>query len=207
MLNPLQLQINSILTELPEARDFALAGGAALILRRDVDRLTRDLDYFATEPGQVDRLRPSAIAALSGAGLTIIEEQVAAGFVRLTVANGESETGVDLASDARLFPAEPSPYGPILSAEELAVDKVLAVFGRAEARDFIDLTALEPRFGLASLCTLAIEKDAGFSAELLRGAIKRFERLQRDEFDVDDDTFRSVAEAVLRWCDILDEET
>src|SRR4051812_25903101 len=54
---------------------------------------------------------------------------------------------VDIAADARLLPADRSALGLLLSVEELAVDKVLAVFGRAEARDFLDLAALEPRFG------------------------------------------------------------
>lgn len=103
-----------------------------MIVRGDVDRLTRDLDFFAIEPELVDRLLPVFEAALRGAGLAVVEDQVATGFARLTVTAGSEQTGVDLAADARLLPVEPSQYGPVLSAEELAVDKVLAVFGRAE---------------------------------------------------------------------------
>src|SRR5437868_4140343 len=47
---------------------------------------------------------------------------------------------------------------PMLSGEELAVDKVLAVFGRAEARHFVDLAAVEPRYGLDRLFRLAAER-------------------------------------------------
>jgi hypothetical protein len=43
------------------------------------------------------------------------------------------------------------------------VDKVLALFGRAEARDLVDLTAVEPRYGLGRLCRLAAEKDPGLT--------------------------------------------
>ena len=139
-----------------------MAGGAALIVRGDVDRLTRDLDFFTVEPNTVDVLLPAFEAAARKAGLTVVEEQAAHGFARLVVSDGTDQTGVDLASDARLFASEPSELGRILSAEELAVDKVLAVFGRAEARDFVDLAALEPRFGLAHLCELAGRKDTGF---------------------------------------------
>jgi len=133
-----------------------------LIVRGDVDRLTRDLDFFTVEPNTVDVLLPAFEAAARKAGLTVVEEQAAHGFARLVVSDGTDQTGVDLASDARLFASEPSELGRILSAEELAVDKVLAVFGRAEARDFVDLAALEPRFGLAHLCELAGRKDTGF---------------------------------------------
>src|SRR6202035_4835097 len=47
-------------------------------------------------------------------------------------------TEVDLGADAMLLPVERGELGPILAGEELAVDKILAVFGRAEARDFVD---------------------------------------------------------------------
>ena len=90
--------------------------------------------------------------------------QVNPGFVRLIVSDGDERTELDLAADARLFPAEPGRLAPTLTGEELAVDKVLAVFGRAEARDFADLMALEPRYGLDRLCELAAEKDLGFDA-------------------------------------------
>lgn len=68
------------------------------------------------------------------------------GFARLIVESGDDRTEVDLAADARLFPAEPGQPAPLLSGQELAVDKVLAVFGRAEARDFVDLMAVESRY-------------------------------------------------------------
>ncbi len=42
------------------------------------------------------------------------------------------------------------------------MDKVLAVFGRAEARDFMDLMAIEGQFGLDRLFLVAAEKDPGF---------------------------------------------
>lgn len=199
MLSPLQQKVARLLQGLPEAEDFVLAGGAALIVHGDVDRLTRDLDFFTVEPNAVDSLLPAFEAAARKAGLALIEEQVAHGFARLVVSDGTDQTGVDLASDARLFAPEPSELGLILSAEELAVDKVLAVFGRAEARDFVDLAALEPRFGLAHLCELAERKDTGFRRPVLAEMLDRFDRLDRDEFDVDDTTFASIVVLVRQW--------
>lgn len=199
MLSALQLEVARLLQGLPEAEDFVLAGGAALIMHGDVDRLTRDLDFFTVEPDAVDRLLPAFEAAVRDAGLELTEQQVAHGFARLVVSDGTNQTGVDLASDARLLPAEPSELGLILSAEELAVDKVLAVFGRAEARDFVDLAALEPRFGLSHLCELAERKDGGFQRSVFAEMLDRFDRLDRDEFDVADATFASIVDSVRRW--------
>ena len=44
-----------IIGKLPEAELFALAGGGALIVRGDVDRQTRDLDFFGPDAAGVDR--------------------------------------------------------------------------------------------------------------------------------------------------------
>ena len=50
--------------------------------------------------------------------------------------------------------------GPTLSAEELGADKLLALFDRAQARDFVDVAALVDRFGHGRLCELASETAA-----------------------------------------------
>ncbi len=164
-----------------------------------VDRLTRDLDYFATDPASVDRLLPVFEAAARAVGLTVTEERIAPGFARLVLSDGVDQTGVDLAADARLLPIEEGELGQVLSAEELAVDKVLAVFGRAEARDFIDLALIEPLFGLDHLCTLAASKDSGFQRSVFLSMLERFDRLGRDEFGVDDDLYEATVESVGRW--------
>ena len=61
MLSPLQQRIATIVAGLPEAEDFALAGGTALIVRGDVDRGTRDLDFFGLSRLAVDRLVPAVV--------------------------------------------------------------------------------------------------------------------------------------------------
>ena len=55
MLSPLQEQVGRIVAALPEADGFALAGGAALVVTRVVDRTTRDLDFFGPSAEDVDR--------------------------------------------------------------------------------------------------------------------------------------------------------
>jgi hypothetical protein len=76
---------------------------------------------------------------------------------------------------------------------------VLALFGRAEARDFVDLMALEPRYGLDRVCRLAAEKDRGFSPEVFAEMLARFQRLRRDEFELDDARYEQLGRDVARW--------
>lgn len=83
MLSPLQERVAAIVSGLPEAAEFALAGGAALITRGDVERQTEDLDFFATGPEAVGKLLPALDVALAEAGIEVERQQVAEGFVRL----------------------------------------------------------------------------------------------------------------------------
>lgn len=199
MLTPLQEQVARIIAGLAEAEGFALAGGAALIARGDVQRQTRDLDFFGLTPADVDRLVPAVDRALQEAGLVVNRIQQSSGFARLIVDSADESTELDLGADARLFPAEAANPAPTLSGEELAVDKVLAVFGRAEARDFVDLAAIEPRYGLERLFELAAEKDHGFTREMFAEMAGRFSRLRPDEFGLDPERYERLERKVLEW--------
>ena len=137
--------------------------------------------------------------ALRDAGLAVRHVQKNPGFARLIVESGNESTELDLGADARLFPAEPGRLAPTLSGEELAVDKVLAVFGRAEARDFVDLEAVEGRYGLDHLFELAAEKDRGFTPEMFGEMAGRFSRLRQDEFGLDAGQYEELERRVAAW--------
>lgn len=129
VLSPLQEQIAKIISGLDEAEGCALASGAALIARGDVRRQTRDLDFFGLTAAAVDRLVPAVDRALRAAGLVVHHVMEGSGFARLVVESADDRTEVDLATGARLFRAERGRLATMLSGEELAVDKVLALFG------------------------------------------------------------------------------
>ncbi len=67
VLTALQRRIATIIGELPEAAQFALAGGGALIARGDVEGETRDLDFFGPAPQDVNQLLPAVEQALQDA--------------------------------------------------------------------------------------------------------------------------------------------
>jgi len=78
----------------------------------------------------------------------------------------------------------------VLASKELAVDKVLAVFGRAEARDFVDLYALEQFFKLEDLFAFAAEKDRGFDLAVFADMAKRAAVLDPSEFNLKESEYR-----------------
>jgi hypothetical protein len=69
---------------------------------------------------------------------------------------------VEAAHDARIREAVQLSFGRVLHPDEVAADKTLALFGRAAARDLVDVAALSARYPLEWLCELTAEKDAGF---------------------------------------------
>ncbi len=97
------------------------------------------------------------------------------------------------------MPIERGELGPIPAGEELAVDKVLAVFGRAKARDFVDLSAVANCHVLEHLRGRALDKDRGFDPQVFREMLDRFGRLPWDELDLPDRGYERLLETIERW--------
>ncbi len=170
-----------------------------MIVRGDIDRRTQDLDFFGLQQSDVQRLLPAAENALEEAGFQVRRVREGTGFVRLAVERGSEVTEVDLAADARLFPLEVHSGLLLLNSTELAVDKVLAIFGRAEARDFVDLAAVIDQHGLEALFRLEAEKDPGFSIDVFSEMLQRFDRLRQDEFGIEASAYQPLAARVKSW--------
>ena len=67
--------------------------------------------------------------------------------------------------------------GPVLHPDDLAADKLLALWGRARPRDFYDVHALLNRYDSERLLQLAGAKDAGFTVATLLDALNAINRL------------------------------
>jgi hypothetical protein len=205
LLTPLQVRLAGIVTALPEADGFALAGAGGLLVHGLIDRTTRDLDYFtaAGDEAAVADLREALESALDDADLTHRRQRDLPTFVRIEVGDGDDRCEIDLAVDYRAQPVQASRYGPTLAVEELAANKVLALFDRAEARDFLDLVALTRRFELRSLLALASEKDTGLDLEGFRDALGSFERFTSADFGVSVPEYEHLRATVAGWRDDL----
>lgn len=200
MLSPLQARIAVVLARLPEAEGFALAGGAALIVHEVISRETRDLDFFTPSASDVGTVLPGFQQALAREGLTATAEQVLEGFARLTVTDGTETTTVDLASDYRLRPPVETAVGRVVAEDELAADKVLALAGRVEARDYLDVARLVERHGsFEALCRLAEQKDPGFRRWALADMLRHFDRIARDDFPLRDEDYETLRRRVADW--------
>lgn len=99
-------------------------------------------------------------------GLTVEMVHSGRAFARPVVSDDEFEPLVDLGYDSRPFAPVETELGLVVALDEPADDKTLAVFGRAEARDFVDLHALSDGYSLDQLIELAAAKDAGFDRDV-----------------------------------------
>jgi len=195
--------VASVVSGLAEGRELGLAGGAALIVWGISERATRDLDYFATSSETIDVLAPVVAQELRATGLDVQEIRSSPGFVRYQITDGSDTTELDLAWDYRMRALHQTEFGPVLDRDELAADKVLALYGRAEARDFVDVFRLRTYYTRDQLFALAFEKDRGFVAPAFAESLAQMERRDRIEFEVDDATYENLLDEFARWCAAL----
>jgi len=198
-LSPLQQRVVSIVASVPGAADLGLAGGAALLAWGVGERTTRDLDFFATRAETVDAFGPALERELRARGLHVEAVRSSPGFVRYEIRDGDETTELDLAWDYRMRPLQRTSLGLTLDRDELAADKVLALYGRAEARDFVDVFRLRAYYSRERLCDLAREKDHGFVENMFADTLARMERRDRIEFDVDDATLDQLRREFTDW--------
>jgi hypothetical protein len=201
-LSALQLRVLRLIRDrLPEAEGFVLAGGAALIVHGIVDRPTEDLDLFTTEPRDVPLAVHGLLRLVAEEGLTGTVIRSGTSFTRLVISDDDSgaQTLVDLAWDARLHEPEDSSAGPVLTVHELAADKALALFGRAEARDLVDVRALVDRLGGEAILQAAAEKDPGFDRYVFAQMLALADNRPDADFPLDPDELAELRRWARAW--------
>ncbi len=164
----------------PASAGFAVAGGAGLIARGLIARPTQDVDLFLLDT----RLSTVASAAFAfetamdqhGWSHTQVLDQEE--FIRLSIADGPDSLIIDLGRDSPGAEATgTTQLGPTLSPRDLAARKTLALFGRAEPRDFTDVHALAQRYGRDRLLQWATEDDPGFDPHVFAMMLATIDRL------------------------------
>jgi Nucleotidyl transferase AbiEii toxin, Type IV TA system len=179
-LTPLQIQATRLFFSLPASAGFAVAGGAGLIARGLIARPTQDVDLFLLDA------RLSTVAAAASAFENALDRHGWShsrvldqkDFIRLSIADGRDSLIIDLGRDSPAAePTGTTQLGPTLSPRDLAARKTLALFGRAEPRDFTDVQALALRYGRDRLLQWAAEDDPGFDPHVFAAMLATIDRL------------------------------
>lgn len=164
-----------------------LAGGAALNDLLLSARLSRDLDVFHDTLEALEATWWADRAALQNAGYSVQILRERAGYVEAEIAkNGESVL-MQWARDSafRFFPLLPhADFGLTLHPFDLATNKILALVGRVETRDWIDaLTCHRQVVPLGILAWAACGKDEGWNPQLILDEAARNSRTSREEWN------------------------
>ena len=203
-LSPFQHLVTRAFFDLPESRGFLLAGGGALLATGLTTRPTNDLDFFGSS--QLAPLREVVdgfIAHSERRGWSVTEIQFSNSFARLVVTDDKSLV-VDIAIDSpAIAPVHLSTAGPTFALDELAGRKLLALFDRAEARDFADIYALQTKFDKSTLLARAGELDDGFDVAMFAMMIRTIRRFAPEDFHPTEDEFPALVLFFSAWADEL----
>lgn len=162
-----------------------IAGGVALSVALDTSRLSRDLDVFHDTTEAVARSWDRDRTILEGAGYAVTPLRERPGYVEAAVTRQGRDVMMEWARDSafRFFPlVEDEELGLVLHPFDLATNKVLALVGRVEARDWIDVIACHERLQpLGYLAWAACGKDPGFTPSGILEQAQRSSRYTDDE--------------------------
>jgi hypothetical protein len=205
-LTPLQVNAARLFFSLPESVGFAVAGGAALIAQGLIHRPTMDVDLFLLDASvsEIAEAAASFEAVLEMHGWLHRRVIDQAEFIRLEVSNNHESLIIDLGRDSPAEePVEATDLGPTLSPRDLAARKTLALFGRAEARDFADVYDLAKRYGRDRLLSWAALDDAGFDKHVFAAMLTTIDRFGDEDLPVDPAKSPVVRAYFQDWADTL----
>lgn len=177
-LTPLQISILRLLAlRRKHAGESYVAGGVALNQALCASRLSRDIDLFHdTDEALVESWKADQ-HALRTAGYAVETIREAPTFIEAGVLKDDDAVLIQWVRDSafRFFPLiEDDLLGLTLHPLDLAANKVLAMAGRLEPRDWVDLLACHTAIQhLAYLTWAACGKDPGFSPEFILDAAAR----------------------------------
>ncbi len=163
-----------------------LAGGAGIHLSPNSKRYSNDLDYFQDTETRVAEAFADNRELLNEKGFEVSIEMNQPGYIRAVVSQDDNSTKMEWAHDSawRFMPTFKSEsVGYQLHPIDLAVNKILALAGRDEPRDYLDIHYLhEQTLSLGALIWAACGKDPGFSPGSLLELLKRRGKYRPEDF-------------------------
>lgn len=210
-LTPIQRDVCRLLARVrTEGGERYLAGGAALGEAAGGTRVSRDLDLFHDTETAVAASADADRTLLTEHGFDVRTIRERPGYVEALVTRAGSTVRVDWARDSayRFFPlVEHAELGLVLHPMDLATNKVLALVGRVEVRDWWDTMLCADRIQpLGYLAWAASGKDPGFSpAAILEHAARTARYSAAEVAELDFDGERPDASVLAReWRSHLD---
>jgi predicted nucleotidyltransferase component of viral defense system len=184
-LTPSQAEILRILAA-HRSPDSFLAGGTVLNAAADSPRFSKDLDIFHDVEESVLKSAEADAATLQRSGFTVEWLLRQTTFHRADVRRGGEMVRIEWVFDSafRFFPVEADPAcGWRLNAYDAATNKMLALMGRSEPRDYLDtLYFHQTRLSVGALCWAAAGKDPGVNPFMILEEAQRNSHYRPGQF-------------------------
>ena len=170
-----------------ERGESYVAGGTALNLLAGGTRISRDIDIFHDTNAALDAAWADDRALLAANGYEVRPLRERPAYVEAVVAKGGDSVLLEWTRDSayRFFPlVRHEELGLALHPFDLATNKVLALVGRLEIRDWLDTLTCHTRIQpLGYLAWAACGKDPGFSPAAILEQAGRSGRYTQCELD------------------------
>ncbi len=162
-------------------------GGIAINRAEDSPRFSEDVDLFHNAAEAVSAAATADAEVLRNAGFQVDWLIQQPSMYRAKIRRGDEGVGLDWRFDSafRFFPIVPDvEFGFVLHRADLATNKLLALAGRSEVRDYIDILHLhQTELSLGAIAWAACGKDEGFNPESLLAMAKRHVRFRQEDLD------------------------
>ena len=166
--------------------DSYLAGGAAIHLEPNTKRYSNDLDYFQDSVERVAEAFAKDSKHLQQVHCDVSVDMQQPGYIRAVVRQGDNATKVEWAHDSawRFLPTiADDTVGYRLHPVDLAINKLLALVGRDEPRDFLDVLYVHDHvLPLGAMCWAATGKDPGYTPHSLLEMLRRRGKYRAEDF-------------------------
>lgn len=163
--------------------DFFLTGGTALSGFYLEHRLSQDLDFFTVDQKvSFDNVNREILKIASNLNLKIKNQVASPTFLQYIFLTNAEDLKVDVVKDVPVFFGDIKKEGNmnIDSLINIAVGKLLAIFGRVDAKDFIDLffiLEIEKNFEFNELFAKAKQKDLGLNEFYLANSLLQIKNI------------------------------
>ncbi len=166
-LTNLQAEVLKSFFAQPVGASYFLTGGTALSGFYFYHRESIDLDLFTFETIEIESVRQVFESIATKADLSLDHRVATEGYHKFFLTGKKEELKIDLVKDQKVHFGDIKTFGKIRvdSIENIGSNKITAIFGRTEAKDFIDLYFIlrKKLFTFAKLLQDAKKKDLGLS--------------------------------------------
>lgn len=210
-LPPLHERLLADIIDLGSPYPLVLTGGYAVQAHGLVERFSRDLDVATENPAPMHEIVASLTTGLTERGWQTTHVQtdpLSARFLVTDPATRE-ECEVDVLKEAFWAPPTQTPYGPVLSLDDVIGTKVRALADRGTVRDLIDVQAASRHRSLADLESLGRRRAQDeFSLADLRDRLTGADWYEDEDYTAYGLTSRQIADLkawALEWATDLGE--